>query len=421
MASGLIRDAEVEDTLRQISNPVFSAAGLTPERVRIFVVQDDAINAFVAGGANVFIHTGLLQAMEDPEMLMGVLAHEAGHISGGHLARGAEALKNAQIGMVVGYVLGGAAMIAGGGDAGAAAISGASHINERLLLSFTRANEQAADQAALATLDAMDVSAAGMLRTFEVLRRKERLAGRLDPYAMTHPLSAERVAYVRAHVEQAGTGKAGARAAEPRFARMQAKLYAFLHLPPQTLAKYPERDTSVPARVARAIAYYKKPDAPKALALLQELMKEFPSDPFLYDLKGQIAFESSRIDEAIAAYTRAVTLAPRHPLLLTSLAEAQLAKPGQDAAQKAEEALRLATSLDPENPRSWHLMAGALGRLHKPGEASLALAEEAALGGDAEATRRHARQALAQLPAGSRQQVHAEDLLLLAAQMEARH
>lgn len=419
MASGLIRDAEIEDTLRQIADPVFEAAGMDPERIRIFIVQDNAINAYVAGGANIFIHTGLINAMEDPSMLIGVIAHETGHIKGGHLARGAEQLQNAQIGMIVGYILGAAAAVGGGGDAGAAVMGSTSQIANRVMLAFSRTNEQSADQSALTTLDTMGVSASGMLKTFELLRRKERMIGNLDPYAVTHPLSAERITYVRAHVNDAAVleGTYPKTLDEP-FARMQAKLYAFLNIAPKTFTKYPESDKRFAARMARAIAAYKKPDAPKALALVGALIKERPQDPYLWDLKGQIAFENSRIDEAITAYTRAGELAKNNPLILTSLAEAQLAKPGKEAAQKAYDTLTLATSRDAENARSWHLMATAAGRLGKVGEASLALAEEAVLTGDAKAATLHATRALELLPKASNHRLRAEDVKLQALQMK---
>jgi predicted Zn-dependent protease len=418
-AGGLIRDAEIEATLRQIANPIFEAAGLEPDHVRIFIVQDDAINAFVAGGQNLFLHTGLINAMEDPSMLMGVIAHEAGHITGGHLARGAEQIQNAQIGMVLGYILGAAAAAGGGGDAGAAVIGGSSQIANRLMLAFSRTNEQSADQSALATLDAMGVSASGMLKTFELLRRKERMFNNLDPYAVTHPLSAERITYVRSHINTAGIPEGEyPKALNAPFARMQAKLYAFMNIAPKTTAKYPESDVSVAARMARAIAYYKVPDAPKALAAMNALIKDVPNDAYLYDLKGQIAFENSRIDEAIAAYTRAVELMPKNALLLTSLAEAHLAKAGKTAAQKALDALERALVLDKENGRSWNLMATAQGRLGNQAEASLALAEQAALAGDADATAMHAARALKALPEGSPKRIHAEDLKLLAARLK---
>lgn len=420
MAAGLIRDAEVEATLRQIADPIFDAAGLDAARVRIFVVEDESINAFVAGGQNIFIHTGLINALETPAMLIGVIAHESGHITGGHLARGSEQLKNAQIGMVLGYILGAAAAASGADNAGIAVLSGSSQVAHRVMLAFSRTNEQSADQAALATLDAMGVSASGMLQTFELLRRKERMFNNLDPYAITHPLSSERITYVRAHVNHSSIPEGEyPHALDAPFARMQAKLYAFMNIAPKTFAKYPESNKSVAARMARAIGYYKKPDATKALSLMNALIKDSPEDPYLYDLKGQIAFENSRIDEAIAAYAHAVELKPKEPLLLTSLAECYLAKSGKDNAQKALAMLERAVVEDKENPHSWHLMATAQGRLGNKGEASLALAEKASLGGDADATFTHAIHALQDLPEGSKHRLHAEDLKLLAKQMKA--
>ncbi|MGB1540033.1 MAG: M48 family metallopeptidase, partial [Rickettsiales bacterium] len=200
---GLIRDTEIEHTLRAYADPIFKSAGLVPSSINIYIVQDDSINAFVTGGSNVFIHTGLILRTSEPGMLIGVIAHETGHISGGHLVRTNEAMEKARLQMMMGYLLGAAAVAGGAGDAGAAIMNAGQHAATRGLISHTRANEQAADQAALRFLDANQISAQGMMQMFEVLRQQEnRQIGNPDPYTMTHPLSRERIMHMRNHVAQ---------------------------------------------------------------------------------------------------------------------------------------------------------------------------------------------------------------------------
>jgi predicted Zn-dependent protease len=236
-------------------------------------------------------------------------------------------------------------------------LSGSQHAVQRGLLSFSRANEQAADQAALGYLDRLGASASGMLSTFELLRRHEhRQYGAPNPYALTHPLSRERVEHVRAHVEKSAI-PAGSYPAplDTAHGRMRAKLHAFLELPPKTFARFAAGDRGVPARMARAIAWYKIPEIGKALAEVDGLIAEYPKDPFLYDLKGQILFENGRIRESRDAYTKAVSLLPNAPLLLMALGEARIATndPGEiaRAAQELQRASRLDNSHARASPR----------------------------------------------------------------------
>ncbi len=420
-AVSLIRDAEIEHYLRDLSDPVFKAAGLTPENVRIFIVNNDAINAYVAGGSNIFINTGLLKEMENPGMLIGVIAHETGHISGSHLARGSEKLRGAQLGMILGYVLGAAAVAAGGGDAGMAVMAGSQNIVQRNILSFSRANEQAADQAAVTTLDKLGISASGMMGTFNVLRRHEqmRVSSIPDPYLMTHPLSRERIEFVRNHLEKSSIPEGQhPRNLDVPHQRMRAKLYAYLELPPRTFARYPAADKSIPARLARAVAWYKIPELTKALAEVDSLIAEKPKDPFLYDLKGQILFENGRIPEAKTTYEKAVALLPDSALLLSSLAETRIATNTAVEIRKAAEELDRSTRIDNSHAKTWHLIATAQGKLGNSGTAHLALAEEAALTNDADSITREAELALKALPAGSPGTLRAEDLKRLAKEMK---
>lgn len=417
-----IRDVEIEETLRAYGEPLFRAAGLNPDNVRIFIVQSNDINAYVAGGANIFIYTGLIQATREPDMLLGVIAHETGHIAGGHLARGTEKLKDAQIGMIMGYVLGAVAAAAGSPDAGVAVIGGSNQLLERNMLSFSRANEQAADQGGLSYLDKTGISAGGMLRTFELLRRKEhQYAGHLDPYAVTHPLSTERISHIRAHIAESDiAADSYPKNYDLLHARMLAKLYGFLELPPRTLARYPVSDKTLPARMARAIAWFKKADLAQALQEMDGLLADYPDDPYLHELKGQMLFENGRIAAAQQSYAKAVSLKPRTPLLMTALAETYIAEGEQAKLNQALSLLETARTLDKTNGQTWRLLATAYGKLGKLGMSHLALAEEAALRANPESILVNTTKAMQYLPESSPAQLRIEDLKRTAKEMQSK-
>lgn len=417
-AFSLIRDAEIEHTLRIYSNPILRTAGLQPDNVHIFIVNSDQINAFVAGGANIFLHTGLILASDSPEMLQGVIAHETGHIAGGHLARGAEKFRNAQIGIILSYVLGAAAAVAGGGEAGAAIMSGGSSILQRTLLAYSRTQEQAADQAALGYLSKLGISSQGMLDLFELLRRQElRRYGQLDPYAITHPLSKERIESVRAHLQTTNSHSMDEALIE-KHARMRAKLFAFLELPPKTFARYPERDKSVAAYLARAVAWMKLPNLEKALNQLDTLQQLKPNDPFIYDLRGQILFENGRIADAREAYAKAIQLRPKDALLLTDFSAVALQTGSEKDIQLAIQKLEYATQLDATNPRAWRLLGTAYGKQRNEGMSRLALAEEGLLIGEPEHALHQVELALTHLPVGAPARLRAEDIKRAAKQMQ---
>jgi predicted Zn-dependent protease len=403
----LIRDAEIEHTLRLFCDPVLEASGLNPASTRLFIVNDDAINAFVAGGANMFIFSGLILASETPDMLIGVMAHEAGHIAGGHLARGGEKLKDAQLGTIISAVVGAAAAAASGKpEAAAAVISGGQNAMMRNFLAFTRAHEEAADQSALRTLDKLGISAQGMLKTFQLLQRNERMrGGKPDPYMVSHPLNAARIDHVRNHIEQSKI-KPGTypKSFDAAHRRMVAKLFAFMESPERTFQKYPRSDASVPARMARAIAYFKMPDLTRSLAEMDALIADYPEDAFLYDLKGQILFESNRPREALQAYETANRLLRDNALILNELGKVELAQASPDLA-RATQHLERSSVLDRTNPQTWRLLATAYGRQKDLTLSNIALAEEALLLDNPEQALARINQALAALtsPSATRQ------------------
>lgn len=385
----LIRDAEVENTIRVMATPVFQAAGLTPDAVTINIIMDPTLNAFVAGGQNLFLHTGLLLRVENPNQLIGVMAHETGHIAGGHLARMDNAIGDMTAPMILGTLLGAAVGAASGrGDAAAAVMMGAQDIATRNILSFSRMQESSADQAGLTFLDRTHQSAKGLLEFMEILGDQELLVStRQDPYVRTHPLTRDRVAFIRDWVEHSPYSSAPPRPeiAEP-FLRMKAKLFAFIEPPIRTFQRYKENDKSIEARYARSIAAYRKPDLGMALPLIDGLIAERPNDPYFPEMKGQMLFENARGAEAVVAYKRAAQLAPTSSLIQIELAQAEIEQEDPVLLKDAEGHLHAALAREPEDAMGWNLLGIAYGKNGDEGMASYAMAEEAILegrGGDA--------------------------------------
>lgn len=414
-ARSLIRDAEIERTLHEMSAPIFQAAGLAPSSVEIFIIQDRSLNAFVTGGRRIFLHTGLMTELETPEELLGVIAHEAGHIAGGHEARRAINLRNAQGPALVGLLMGIAAGIAGGGEAATAISAGAQGIVRRSLLNFNRAEEAAADQAGISYLRTANVNPEGLLRVLERFRGQEVLSiGNIDPYILTHPLGTERMSLVQRKIE-AGSGRAWGMDPERTYwhQRLRAKLSGFLDTPSRVLNDIDGQPETELTLYARAVALHRLPDTAAALEAVDRLIAKRPSDPFYTELKGQILHESGRAEEAVPAYRRAVELAPEEPLLRAGLGRSllQINTPAADA--EALSVLRTARSQDLADSAALRDLATAYQRAGDNGMATLATAERYALVGNTPAAVRLARRASVLLGEGSPAWLRAQDILKL--------
>ena len=418
--NGLIRDAEIEAYLHDLAKPIFEAAGVDPEAVHIFIIQSDSINAFVAGGTNMFINTGLLLETDTPEMLLGVMAHETGHIAGAHLARGARPMENAQIGTIISYVVGAAAAAAGAGDVGMAIMSGGSEVSARGILAYTRANESAADEMGMEFLDTDQITTQGMLDIFEKLRRNEkRYLGKPDPFTQSHPLSFERIAVIRRHLANSPyKNNKLPDSIQQRHIRMVAKLDGFLSPTDQILQKYPPEDTSVKARYARAVAYYRSSDLDAAIKEVSSLITQYPKDPYFYELKGQILYENGKLPEARAAYQQASSLAPQAAMIRADYARTLLALNDPKLVPVAITELERATGKDNTYGTAWRALSDAYGRVDNQPMANLALAEEASLNNNLKDTIRFAQQAKKALKAGSPAYLRAGDLIEIAKEMK---
>ena len=413
-ARSFIRDTEIEAILQTYAAPVFRAAGLDVQSVQIYIVNDPALNAFVAGGQRIFINTGTIDRAATPEELIGVIAHESGHIAGAHLSRTQRALKNARVTTILGQVAAVAAAVASGrADVGAAVAAGGIQAGMGSIFSYSRVQESAADQAAIRYLDRAGISSAGLLRFMRLLEDQELVrSSRQDPYLRTHPFARNRVEVLQAHVAQSPLRHA--RLPDRYYenhARMRAKLFAYQNSLTRTLRRYPEDDVSIPARYARAIAYARLPDFGKAGAELAFLNEAEPDNPYFHEVKGQMLLEGGDAVAALAPLQAAADLVPQAPLIRTLLAHAQIESGDPDLLKPAQTNLVAAISQERRSTQSWRFLAIAYGRDGRETLASYAQAEYALLRGDREIAVFHACQALRHLTTGDPTWLRLHDIL----------
>ncbi len=415
-ALSVIRDAEIEATLERLADPVLRAAGLPPGQVELVIVDDRQPNAFVFDGRHIVLTTGLMRRFAEPEQLQGVIAHEAGHLVGGHIARRHIAMKNAEGPALIGLLLGVAAAAASGSSgAGAAIAAGSQSAVMRGLLVNSRAEEASADQAALTYLERAGIDPSGLLSVMKTFRGQEVFSARnQDPYMRTHPMSADRLAMVERRSAEAGAGRSEPDPEAVYWSeRMQAKLAAFLDAPQTTLSRLDRDDASEFARLRRAVALHRLPDPDAAVAEAERLIAMRPDDAFYHELKGQILLESGRGPEAVAAYREAVRLAPREPLILGALGRALLAVGTPEADREAVSALeRGAAESGGGSPALLRDLSYAYARVGEEGKAALAAAERLAMTGQREDARRLAARAKAMLPEGGPAWLRADDIIV---------
>ncbi len=381
------------------------------------IVQDGSLNAFVAGGQRIFINTGLIMRTERPNQLIGVMAHESGHIAGGHLARMQEELRSLSTIQILETILAGGALAggaaAGGGGGRGGPTGGATSAPGSLLsfLRYTQTQEHAADQAAMNYLQRTGQSPTGTIEFLRTLLKEERLAAhRRDPYLSTHPLTPDRIA----SFEEAAAKSPYANTPDtPQFLamhqRMVAKLYGFI-APDVALQRYGEADRSVPARYARAIALYRRGNLGSALLTIDGLLKEFPNDPYFHEVRGQMLYDNGRAAEAVVSYRRAVQLLPSAAIIKIDLARALLDTNNPENDREALRNLELAVQQESGSFELWRLMAAGYSKQNNPGMTSLARAEMAILRGQRAEAQSHAAAAERGLQPGTPAWQRAQDI-----------
>lgn len=403
----LIRDEEVERGLSFYLTPLFEQAGLEPENMQIHLVRDDSINAFAVQGLHVFVHTGLLTKADNGQEVVAVLAHETGHIAGGHIVRLYENMRIARRNMLLSMVLG--AVVAGAsgcGDAAMGVMSGMMSSTQGVLAGYRRSEESAADETAVRLLTATGHDLSGFAGIMRKLQKQEDLYGNEnDALWRTHPMVKERLALILAHPAKAADAKR-VKLENDLFLRMKAKLDGFLSSPQKIKAAY--KDDSLPSRYARAVLAYRTGNFADAERQIDALIESEPENPYFYELKGQLLFETARGKEAVAPYEKAVALLPGSGLFRIGLAQAVLSD--EDSAD-ADKALAVLSSVNADLPEVWRLKAAAYGRAGQTGAAAYALAEYNLMTGDVNQARRFAKKAAALLPENDSLSLKSRDIL----------
>jgi predicted Zn-dependent protease len=420
MAQSILRDAETEALLQDMMDPITVAAGLRPGQVRVHLLSDRSINAFVAGSQDIYVHSGLIEAADSANEVQGVLAHELGHIMGGHAIRVGEGAKVATGISILSLLLGAAAMAAGGGDAGMGIMMAGQQAALGKFLAFTRVQEATADAAGAQYLSKAGITGKGSLDFFKKLQNIEfRYAVKQDDdqaYGRTHPLSGDRIQALReVYVVDPAWSKPSDPDIERRFKRVKAKLVGYIAEPEKTLRLYPESDNSVPAHYARAYAWHKGAYPDKALAETEALLKTDPEDPYFLELEGQVLLESGHPKEAIPPLRKAVTNSRSAPLIAGTLGHALIATEDPANYPEAEKVLKTAVALDNENPFAWYQLGIVYAARGDQARAALASAERYSLeGGQAGLALRNAEMAMQGLPQGSPDWIRAQDISLVA-------
>lgn len=418
-AGGLIRDAETENLIRDYARPIFKAAGLSSHNIKIHIVSDDSFNAFVVDGQNMFIHVGAITNSKTPNQLIGVIAHETGHITGGHLARFRSQLKKAQSASLMLQLLSIAAMVGGAatgsdvGAAGGAALAGGQSMINRSILAYRRIEESSADSAAVSFLNATGQSGKGMLETFEYFANQGIASLRsADPYLQSHPMPMDRISQLRDLVRASSNfEKKDAPELQMRHDMVKAKLIGFLDNPVTVFNTYPRSDSRLSARYARAIASYRQGGVKAFLPAIDALIADDPENAFFYEIKGQFLFEGGRVREAVSPLRRAVGFAPEEPLIRILLAQALLGSGDDLLVDEAIRHLRKALGKEAQHAIGYRQLASAYARKQAIEMAELASAQAYFYEGQYALAQQQAKRARDKFKNGSAQWQIADDIV----------
>lgn len=415
-AQSLLRDTEIEETMRDYTTPILRAAGLSPSSVDLYLVNDPSLNAFVTRGQNIFLHSGIILQSDTPNQLKGVIAHEAGHIAGGHIVRSDYGNRSAYGAMLIAAGIGIAAILAGEGQAGALVLGGSQQFGQIEALAYSRVNESAADQYAAQYMDATGQSGQGLIDFFDRFRAQEVLSNaRRYPYFRGHPLSSDRIDALRERVEEsAHTHVKDTDDEQHRLEMAKAKLRGFLEGPQVVFSKYPPADQSKPARYARSVAHYRAADLRNAIREIDSLITEEPRNPYFHELKAQILYESGQREKAIEPARTALELKPDSPLLEVALAQSLLETSDTSNINEAVALLKSALTTEKGNSYAWYTLSRAYGELGQDALAKYAVAEQAYAVGDLQRARSFAQRAQEDLLRGDPQWRRASDIIVVS-------
>lgn len=409
----LLRDTEIELFLDDHSRPIFEAAGIAPESIKILVVNDGSFNAF-AGGRYMGVNTGLLTITDTPAQMEAVIAHEAGHLAGGHSVRSDAMIASATRPMLLSLVLAAGAIAAGAPDAGIGILGLGQTVGIANYLRYSRGQESAADQASITYLDNLGRTSKGALEIWGKMRNSQIIRGnQINPYLQTHPLANDRMSALKRRVEASPYYDVEDSPEEiERLRFIQAKIRGFLHEPNSTLRHYPLTDQSEPAHYARAVAYFRLSQMDKALSEIRTLTEAHPDNPFFHEVEGQLLFEFGRANEAIEPYKRSVALLSDNALLRINLGRTLLATDEPANIETAVTEFKRALLLEPDNSFGWFELARAYGAQGDDVMANLATAESRYHAGAKPDANKFARRAMTGLRRGTPEWRQAADIVL---------
>jgi predicted Zn-dependent protease len=417
----VIRDTEAEQLLREYTRPILRAAGLEKQNIQIVIINDGSFNAFVADGRRIFVNYGAMMQSETPNQIIGVLAHETGHLAGGHLAKMREQMAQAQTQMIIAMLLGAGALVAGArsgansglSNVGAAAVSAPQEMIRRNLIAYVRQQEENADRAGVKFLTANGQSARGMYETFKRFTNDSLFAARgADPYLQSHPMPADRVAGLEELARSSPYwDKKDDPALQLRHDMVRAKISAFMERHDTVYRRYPMSNESLPARYAHAISTYLHGDLRTALAQIDSLIQLQPNNPYFHELRGQALLEGGKPTEAIAPLRKAVQLSNNAPLIEMLLGQALVGTNNKAYTDEAIAILRAAVARETEAPLGYTQLAMAYGRKGDIAQADLASAQAAFLRGDNKTARELASRAKTRFAIGTPGWVKADDIV----------
>jgi predicted Zn-dependent protease len=416
MAQSILRDAESEALLDLMAGPLIEAAGLEKRNVEMILIQDNSINAFVAGGQAVYIHSGLLLAADNANEVQGVIAHELGHVAGGHAIRSSEGIKTATSITLLSLVAGALAMAAGAGEAGAAIMAAGQQAALGKFLAFTREQESRTDQAGAQYLGKAGISGKGSIAFFKRLQNLEfrYSVPQDDSYARTHPLTGERISVLQEIYERDPAWNAKTDPAiEARFQRIKAKLAGFID-PKQALVKFPVSDSSIPARYARAYAWHRTAYPEQALSEADNLLRAIPNDPYFLELKGQILLESGRPVDSLPVLREAVARTNSQPLIASLFGHALIATEDPANLDEAARVLKASVTKDNENPFAWYQLGVVYEHKGDAPRAALASAESFYLQNRPYQALASAKAAMNGIVQGTPDWIRAQDIALIS-------
>jgi predicted Zn-dependent protease len=416
-AQSVLRDAETEAMFRDLARPLVVAAGLQPDNVQIVLLQDPEINAFVAGGQIVYLQSGLVVDAHNANEVQGVIAHELGHITGGHIIRSSEGMQQAGAIQILSLILGAAAMAAGASEAGLGTIMAGQQAAMGRFLAFTRTQENSADQAGASFLHSAGISGRGMLDFFQRLQNLEYRMNipQDDAYARTHPLSSDRIALLEnIFRNDPAWNHQTDPALEERFQRVRAKLIGYVQDPSRVFQQYPQSDQSIPARYARAYAWHRAAHPERALAEADSLLRDRPHDPYFLELKGQILLESGQPQQAVGVLRDAVARAPDQPLIAALFGHALISTEDPANFDEAKRVLRVAVQRDNSNPFAWYQLGIIYDREGDQARAALATAERYSLENQPQLALVNAEQAMMGIPVGTPDWLRAQDIAMVS-------